>query len=142
MNKEIENLAVQFIHKINNKYKIKFAYLFGSFAYGKENNNSDLDLAIFFQESYSEFDDLLIRGEIIEEGKAFFNKDVDIVSLEKASTLLRYEVVKQGIVLKDHEDRAEFESLSLREYFDFQYYSNIYNKAIVDSIKKGSYFGG
>ena len=38
--------------------------------------------------------------------------------------------------MKDSRKRAEFESLALREYFDFRYYSKIYNKAMIEAIKE------
>ncbi len=141
-NDHIFNLAVEFINKIDNKYKIKFAYLFGSFARGQENNHSDIDLAIFFEKNYSDLEEIMIRGDIIETGRSFFNRNVDIVSIERAPLLLKYQIVKDGIILKDYEEIGDFESLTLREYFDFEYYSEIYNQAIIESIKSGDYFGG
>lgn len=87
-------------------------------------------------------EEVFTRGDIIEEGKAFFNKDVDIVSLNNASLLLKYEVIHDGIVIKDDEERASFESLALREYFDFKYYSDIYDNVLLEKIRKGELFGG
>jgi uncharacterized protein len=142
MNNQIKDLAAKFIDQIDKKYKIKFAYLFGSFARAEETDQSDVDLAVFFEKNYDELQELLIRGDMIEEGTAFFSKKVDIVSLSKTSTLLKYEIIRCGILLKDHEDRADFESLGLREYFDFQYYSDIYNKTVIERIKGSNYFGG
>lgn len=112
--------AKYFIEKINKKYKIKFAYIFGSQANGKVLENSDIDIAVYFAEEISPVEDAYIRGDIIEEGKAFFKKDVDIVSLNNASLLLKYEIIHNGIVIKDHDEVGDFESLALREYFDFK----------------------
>lgn len=133
----IINKAKNFIEDINRRYKIKFAYIFGSQATGKATENSDIDIAIYFQEEYPPMEEVFIRGDIIEDGKAFFKKDVDIVSLNNASLLLKYEIIHDGIVLKDDDDRADFESLSLREYFDFKYYSDIYDNAMIERIRKG-----
>lgn len=38
--------------------------------------------------------------------------------------------------------RVDFEVSVLREYLDFKYYSDIYNEAIVNSIRKNDFFGG
>lgn len=138
----IINKAKNFIEDINKRYKIKFAYIFGSQATGKATENSDIDIAIYFEEEYPPMKEVFIRGDIIEDGKAFFKKDVDIVSLNNASLLLKYEIIHDGIVLKDDDDRADFESLSLREYFDFKYYSDIYDNAMIERIRKGEEFGG
>jgi len=49
---------------------------------------------------------------------------------------LKYEIVKKGIPLKESKKMAEFESLALREYFDFQHYAEVYNKAMIEAIKE------
>ncbi|APM39265.1 type VII toxin-antitoxin system MntA family adenylyltransferase antitoxin [Clostridium kluyveri] len=134
--------AKYFIERINKKYKIKFAYIFGSQANGRALKNSDIDIAIYFEEKSSLIEEAYIRGDIIEEGKAFFKKDVDIVSLDNAPLLLKYEIIYNGIVIKDHDEIGDFESLALREYFDFKYYSDIYDNAMIEKIRKGEFFGG
>lgn len=139
---DIISKAENFISNINKKYKIKFAYIFGSQATGKAADNSDVDIAIYFRRNYKGMKEAFIRGEIIEEGKAFFDKAVDIVSLNNASLLLKYEIIHDGIIIKDDDERATFESLTLREYFDFKYYSDIYDNAVIERIRKGEVFGG
>lgn len=136
------NKAKHFISDINKKYKIKFAYIFGSQATGKASENSDIDIAVYFSESYTALEEAFIRGDIIEEGKAFFKKDVDIVSLNNASLLLKHEIIHDGIIIKDNDERTTFESISLREYFDFKYYSDIYDSAMIEKIRNGEVFGG
>jgi hypothetical protein len=74
-------------------------------------------------------------------GKAFFHKDVDIVSLKNESLFIKYQVITDGVVVFDNDERADFESLSLRMYFDFKYYSDIYDNAMLENIKNGEYFG-
>lgn len=136
------NKAKDFITNIDKKYRIKFAYLFGSQATGKATESSDVDIAIYFYEDYPCLEEAFIRGDIIEEGKVFLKKDVDIVSLNNASLLLKYEIIHDGIVIKDDDERVDFESLSLREYFDFKYYSDIYDNAMIERIRKGDFLGG
>lgn len=138
----IINEAKQFIFNMNKKYKIKFAYIFGSQATGRASENSDVDIAIYFSKNYTDVEEAFVRGDIIEDGKAFFKKDVDIVSLNNASLFLKYEVIHDGIIIMDNDERTDFESLSLREYFDFKYYSDIYDKALIEKIRKGEFFGG
>ncbi|MGO1819654.1 MAG: type VII toxin-antitoxin system MntA family adenylyltransferase antitoxin [Senegalia sp. (in: firmicutes)] len=128
MDEKLKNSIKRFINHIDNKHEIEFAYLFGSIAKGKENKLSDIDVAVKFKNNYNNMKDMLIRGEIIDSASKFFDKNVDIISLDKASIFLKYEVIKDGIVIKDNLNRATFESLVLREYFDFKYYSDIYNE--------------
>ena len=119
--------------------KINFAYIFGSYARGEQNDNSDIDIAIM--PDLIDNDKMLevfTRGNLIELGKSIFNKDVDVIFLNIDSVFLKYEVVHDGIIIKDSDDRISFESLALREYFDFKYYSDYYNGKMLNSIRDRS----
>lgn len=131
-----------FISEIDQEYKLKIAYLFGSFSRGEENEKSDIDLALLFEKKYTDFQDAMLRGALIERGKEVLGREVDIVNLNIAPIRLKYQVVKEGQILKDHFIRPSFESLVLREYFDYMYYAEKYNQAIIESIKENKYFGG
>ncbi|ARC86738.1 nucleotidyltransferase domain protein [Clostridium argentinense CDC 2741] len=137
----IENIK-KFIYIINDKYSIDLAYLFGSVARNQYNKDSDIDIAIKFKNKYSKMDEIFIRGEIIDIGKAYFKRNVDIVSLDNAPIALKYEIIKDGILLIDCYERVSIESLIIREYFDFKYFSDIYDKEIIKRLKDGTYFGG
>lgn len=126
----------EFLDKINEQYPIEFAYLFGSFATVTYNKESDIDIAIMFQEKYESKKEVIIKGNIIDMGMKYFQRKLDIISLHSATPLLKYEIVKKGIPLKESKKRSGFESLALREYFDFQHYAGIYNKAMIEAIKK------
>lgn len=126
----------EFLNQIDKLYPIEFAYLFGSFAMETSNKESDIDIAIMFCEKYDRKKEIIIKGNIIDIGEKYFERKLDVVSLQGAAPLLKYEIVREGITLKDSGKRAEFESLALREYFDFRYYSKIYNKAMIETIKE------
>ena len=140
INNELIKQAENYVLMIENDCKIKFAYIFGSFARCEENSSSDLDIAVMFEKNYEDYDDALLRGKYIDIGKSIFKKEIDLVSLDRASLSLKYEIIKDGILIKDSDDRASFESLAMREYFDFKYFSDIYNESIINSIKDGTYF--
>jgi len=139
---ELLNKIILFVQDINKKYPLELSYLFGSIAKGEDNNMSDIDIAIKFENTYMSLNDALIRGEIIDLGQAIFNMQMDIVNLDRASIFLKHQVVKYGIVIMDYPDRASFESLVFREYFDFKYYSDIYDDNIVQRLKNKTYFAG
>ena len=141
MKDELLNKIKCFIEDINKKYTIELAYLFGSIAKGEANNMSDIDIAIKFMNEYSSLEDIFIRGEIIDLGQGIFHMPMDVVNLDNASVFLKHEIVKHGIVLKDCYERATFESLVFREYFDFKYYSDTYDKNVVARLKNKTYFG-
>lgn len=145
MNKEdILNSCTEFVNIINKKFPVEIAYLFGSMAKNTENNMSDIDIALLFKKDYTAEDDVFIRGELMEIGVEFFKIPVDVVSLNKATLSLKYEVTKGGKIIWESSpnNRVIFETSVLREYLDFKYYSDMYNEAILDSIRKNNYFGG
>ncbi|SFA81039.1 type VII toxin-antitoxin system MntA family adenylyltransferase antitoxin [Clostridium frigidicarnis] len=125
-----------FIKEKFEKYNIKFAYIFGSLAKNKANNMSDIDIAVMFNEKFNPLQDAIVRGEIVEEVKFKFNMPCDVVSLNKASTIMKYNVVQEGVVIIDDNSRADFESLALREYWDFKPYSDYYDEMYLKSIKE------
>lgn len=137
---KVIDLAREFVKRINKERAIKFAYLFGSFAKGTFNNMSDVDIAVMFEEDIFALDEAILRGLLMEEGKTLFKRDVDIVNLKNANIFLKYSIIKDGIILKDNEERSLFEASVLREYFDFSYYSEIYNQKILGSIKNKEFF--
>ncbi|MDD2216400.1 MAG: nucleotidyltransferase domain-containing protein [Eubacteriales bacterium] len=130
----------EFINEIDREYPIELAYLFGSYAKGTENSQSDIDIALLFKHQYTKYEELIIRGRIIDKGISVFLRPVDLVSLNSAPPLLKYEVIGDSLILKDSKLRSSFESLAIREYFDFQYYSRIYKVAVINSIRDNNYF--
>lgn len=140
----LESRYVEFINNVNEKYPITVGYLFGSRAKHTENAMSDIDIALLFKNTYDESNDAFIRGEIIESGFEFFKLPVDIVSLNLAPLSIKYEIIKEGILIFDHSpvQRVEFETKVLQEYLDFKYYSDSYNATILESIRNNDFFGG
>lgn len=134
-NYSLEKKIDRFLMESQSYCNVKFAYLFGSYARGENNNNSDIDFAFMIEEGLSKIDEVFARGNLIELGTKIFEIDVDVVFLNKDTPLLKYQVIKEGIVIKEHDERADFESLSIREYFDFKHYSDYYDACLLDYIK-------
>lgn len=141
-NSKIIAKAQKYLEDISIKYPIELAYVFGSVSVNQNNAMSDIDIGVKFKNKYTDLEDALIRGEIIDKGEAVLKMPVDVVSLDKASVFLKYQIVKDGKVLIDSENRATIESLILREYFDFKYYSDIFDEALIKSLKEETYSGG
>lgn len=124
-----------FLKEAEKYCNIKFGYIFGSYARGENSKNSDIDLAFMIEQGLSKVEEVFARGNLIELGKEIFKLDTDVVFLNSDTPLLKYEVIKEGIVIKDNDERAEFESLSIREYFDFKYYSDYYDECMLSYLK-------
>ena len=89
-------------------------YLFGSEARGDANAASDVDLA-FLSDSKIEPS---VRFAIQERLADDLHRDVDLVDLRIASTVMRVQVISTGRILfeRDSFERATFEATALGAY--------------------------
>lgn len=89
-------------------------YCFGSAAAGVARPDSDVDLAVLAPASL----DPLERWSLQEELAALVGRDVDLVDLRAASTVMRVQVLATAILLLDRDPnaRAWFEMLALSDY--------------------------
>lgn len=97
---------------------LQAVYLFGSRARGDAADRSDFDVAVLTKVPL----DKLRRWEVQERLASVLHADVDLVDLRAASTVLRVQVLKDGLVLKDSDlkARAEFEMYTLSDYCRLQ----------------------
>lgn len=97
--------------------EIDFAFLFGSYAKGTQRPDSDLDIGIYLNTDVSL--DLISRSISIIETTT--GKRCDLCILNKASEILRFEVLKGRLMFVREgkiEEYAHFYSLTCREYED------------------------
>ena len=119
---------------------VRFAYLFGSQARRDVGKLSDIDVAVYL---HDEADPFLYQLKLTEAiVKATGTHRVDMVILNRAIPLLRHQVVKTGIILKENkEDRTVFEIETLQEYLDTGYLRNTQLHYMRKQLKTGTYFG-
>ncbi len=108
--------------------------VFGSFANNSANKNSDIDIAFLSKDKISNIE----RWQLQEELASKLNKNVDLVDLETANDVFKFQVASQGVVIYAACKR------------DTEYYlDNIYTaylqlnddrKAILDDINNGVYY--
>ena len=115
----ILNLLPQVNSFLENYPKVVFAYLFGSLTKGKVNPLSDIDLALYLKKG-TKFsrEKMVILEELID---IFGTDEIDLVILNTAPLTLKARIVENKKILVDKDPflRHSFESLVLREYFDF-----------------------
>ncbi|GAX59775.1 DNA polymerase, beta domain protein region [Candidatus Scalindua japonica] len=104
---------------LNDHPNVSFAYFFGGYSKDTSSPMSDIDIAVYL----SEVPDLLqvktdLLGELIE---ILETDEIDLVILNTSSLPLVARIIemKETIVDKDPLFRQDYESLKLREYFDF-----------------------
>lgn len=93
---------------------LRLLYCFGSQATGRARDDSDLDLAFLASGTVAPEE----RWRVQETIAADIGRDVDLVDLRRASTVLRAQVVVHGRALyaADDSERASFEATTLAAY--------------------------
>lgn len=119
---------------------VKYAYLFGSLAAGTTGPLSDVDLAVSLDGRVDAFTTRLKLSEAL--AKELKSEGFDLVVLNDAPLVLKYEVIKNGIVLKeDRPRRVMFETAVLQEYLDTAYLRRVHYQTMQEQIREGRYFG-
>jgi len=114
--------------------KIKFAYLFGSMARQMCGSLSDLDIAVYLDQKLDLFSWRLHLMTAL--AKALGTEKFDLVVLNRAPVVLRYEVVRSGVVLKeDRARRVMFETSVLQEYLDSAHLRSVQASYLKESLR-------
>ena len=109
----------QVVDFLKTRQKVVFAYLFGSLARDKVLPLSDIDVAIYLKEGVDlNKEKMSILQNLID---LLGTEEIDLVLLNTAPLTLKARIVENKKILVDKEPflRHSFESLVLREYFDF-----------------------
>ncbi len=104
---------------------IELAILFGSRARENYNSKSDVDLAFLLKSNiFEKINVINLRIDLSNCFSELIGIETDIIILNSAKPLLKFQVLKYGKVLyvNDKFSYGAYFSKSLREYFDFKYY--------------------
>lgn len=114
---------------------IKAAYLFGSYAEGKENKNSDIDIGILLGENADEMVKIKILTTLTENN--FDN--IDLVIINKASILVKYEIIKHNKLIYSRNDfnSAAYYSKIVRFFLDFKPFLKVQRSYLKERIING-----
>jgi predicted nucleotidyltransferase len=115
----IEDLVPKALTYLQSMPDILFAYLFGSFGRGNRLPLSDVDIAVYLKEpTVVQEKKMEILGALID---ILRTDEIDLVVLNDAPLPLRMRILESKKVVVDHEPshRHHYESLTMREYFDF-----------------------
>jgi predicted nucleotidyltransferase len=111
-------------------------YVFGSQATGTATTGSDVDIAVLAAEPIA----ASARWELAQTLAIQLGKDVDLVDLRQASTVMRVQVLATGRLLleTDRRQRQEFEAVALGAYARV----NEERRGIITDIRaRGSVYG-
>lgn len=131
---ETPHLITQFF---KNMKGIVSVHIFGSYAKGNANKNSDVDCAVLFDRN-SIPDDMDII-QMRENLSNIINKEVDLVCRNTASPILNMQIYKHGLMLvdNDHKQYADFVMVLFTDYFDLK----LFRKQFEDKILERKYYG-
>lgn len=118
--------------------EVKLAYLFGSVATGKNGKLSDIDIAVYFDESLSKKEMFDLQLKLISKITTILKTDkVDLVVTNNVPLLLKYSIIKYGEVLKsEKEKKVAVETKILSDYLDMKYYIDRHTKIAIKRISK------
>ncbi|WP_425801306.1 nucleotidyltransferase domain-containing protein [Desulfitobacterium sp. Sab5] len=102
------------IHTLNSLIEPWLIILFGSYAKGRANEESDIDIAFLTDQKIEEYQSFCIAQKLAE----LLGKDVDCVNLQSASTVFQVQVIGHGRVLfcKDETRRKYYFLRTYKEY--------------------------
>lgn len=127
MKEKLETIKRMILKKID----CEAIVLFGSYARGTQNAESDIDIAIKTNQEISKKEIFQMRLELEEAIK----NDMDLINLEDIKDDFRYEILMNGKTLYC-KDELKFELYKLakyQEYFDL----NESRKPIIERVKNG-----
>lgn len=101
---------------------VAFAFLFGSWAAGRQRPGSDLDLAVYYTDPPKGLEILEVRNELSNRTGI----EVDLVILNSASAFLRHQVLKTGkrLVLNDPLIYRRFRERTIYDYQEYRWLSD------------------
>jgi len=113
---------VEFLSK---QEHVKLAYLYGSVAEGKRGKLSDVDIAVFLDESLNKKERFDLQLKFISELTGILKTDrVDLVIMNDAPLSLKYEIIKANhpLLVRDEGEKIDLEHGILSRYLDWRYY--------------------
>ena len=116
---------------ILNNLECEAIVLFGSFARGTQNAESDIDIAIKVKEKIDKKEIYKLSNILADK----FNKEIDLINLDEIGDTFRYEILINGKTLYC-KDELQFELYKLDMYREFLEL-NESRQEIINNIKKG-----
>ena len=142
MNKKL--MKTKTAQVLASKPYIKFAYLFGSQAKGVAGPLSDIDIAIFSDETAAYSRESIYGSEyelVLELEEALGARQVDLVVLNKAPISLRYQVLRDGEIVFccSEKERIRFHEETIKLYLDFLPFRAVQNDYLRKRINEGTF---
>lgn len=126
---------------LKNQDQVKLAYLFGSVALEEYGKLSDVDIAVFLDESLEKKERWNLELRLIADLGDILKADrVDLVVMNDAPVSLNFEVIKANypLFVRDENFRVDFEHYILSRYLDRRYYDQRWADNLIKKIAEGT----
>ena len=113
--------------------KLKAIYVFGSFAKGEANKDSDIDIGIISEDGLSPS----LTFDIAQQLAVLLNRDVDLLDIEHVPLVMQFQIISTGknIYAKYPVELLEFETRIISMYQRFNEERKYIISEIVNSGK-------
>ena len=125
--------------------EIRFAYLFGSVARGTSGNLSDIDIAVYLNpERLPPDEGYGYRSNLLVELRSELAEDIDLVILNDASAVLKFQVLKNGMPVYccSEIERIRFHEQTTRYYLDLKPILKVQGDYLRRRLAGGTFGGG
>ncbi len=114
--------------------RILASYIFGSFALGTNNKESDFDIAVVVENKKLLKDEHVY--ELLKDVSFPTNPDISIVD-KTSSPIFLFQIIKSGTRIYTRDDIVvtSFEAYVLKDYYDTQHLRNIYNYYLKEKFR-------
>jgi predicted nucleotidyltransferase len=118
------------------EHEVLVAYLFGSSARGFSSLESDVDIAVLLATAAGGLLDAYLR--LVDGLSQVLGDRLDLVILNAAPPLLKYQVIKHGKVVfcRDERARVAFEARAMSEYLDLAIALRRYDECLLRRMLK------
>ena len=123
--------------------EVSFAYLFGSWAAGRPQEESDVDLAVHLRHPATDDPAAILRRLIPALSPAVASPHLDLVLLNQAPLLLKHQVLEEGrlVFCRDRSVWAEFFVRTCDDFADWLPMLAPHVRATRERILEGKGFG-
>jgi len=112
------------------KLSPKFIYIFGSAVKGNFRADSDIDIAVYLEETISSYDLFMVKEELVRS----IGREIDLVSFKEASEVFRVQIFHGGLPIYI-ENENEHDYYRVKCYKDYAIL-NERRKVVIDAVKE------
>ncbi len=137
-NANLSTLDTKKILEIAQKFltNLQAVYLFGSYAFGLEQNDSDVDLAFLGEQKYPS----KTMYSLCTELSLQLNKDFDCIDLKSTNNVFVVHIIDTGKIILNN-DKYSVSNFEIRLFSQYARLNEERKDIVLDVIKRGSIYG-